>query len=83
LKSIETFQQSPYSKQSKITGAQLRETKAESHVSRHDVHFIERFRAVGTFSHAVGDSIFHAVVAEKMAASLKDGVFEVRSTDGT
>lgn len=48
----------------------------------HDVHFVERLRAVGAFSHAVGDTVLHTVVAEEMAASLEDRVFEVLSADG-
>ena len=66
-----------------MTGAELQDAKEESHMSRHDIHLVKRFCAVRTFSHAVGDSIFHAVVAEEMAASLQDSVFEVCSTDGT
>jgi hypothetical protein len=49
---------------------------------RHDIHFVECLGAIRTFSHAIGDTVFHAVVAEQMAASLQDGILKVLSTDG-
>ena len=51
------------------------------HMSRHNVHLIESFRAIGAFSHAVCNAVLHAVVAEKMSARLEDCVLEVLPTD--
>ena len=51
------------------------------HVGCHNVHLVEGLRAVGTLSHTVGDTVFHAVIAKKMAAGLEDGVLEVLSAD--
>ena len=48
----------------------------------HYIHLVERLRAVGALSHAVGDTVFHAIVTEEMATGLEDGVLEVFSADG-
>ena len=57
-------------------------SKSLSHVGGHNVHLVKRLCTVRALSHTVGDAVFNAVVAEKMATRLKDRVLEVLSADG-
>ena len=51
------------------------------HMSSHYVHLVERFGAVGTFSHAVRNTIVNTMVAEKMTTGLQNGILEIFSTN--
>lgn len=48
----------------------------------HNIHLVKRLCAVRALSHAVGDSIFDAVVTEEVTAGLEDRVLEVLAADG-
>jgi hypothetical protein len=50
-------------------------------VHGHDVHFVEGLRAIGTFAHTIRYAILDAVLAEKVAASFQNSVFEVLPTN--
>jgi hypothetical protein len=54
----------------------------KSHVYRHNIHLIKRFRAVGALPHAVGDTVIHAVVAEYMPTGLQCSILKVLSANG-
>jgi hypothetical protein len=51
-------------------------------VGSHYVHFVESLRAIGALSHAVRNAVFDTVVAEEMAAGLKNGILKILPTDG-
>jgi hypothetical protein len=48
----------------------------------HNIHLVECFGAIGTFPHAVADTIVDTVLAEEMTAGLQDGILEILPTDG-
>jgi len=48
----------------------------------HDIRFIKSLRTIWTLPHTIGDTVFNAVVAERMAACLDSGVLEVLSANG-
>ena len=47
-----------------------------------DVRFVERLRTIRAFSHTIGNTVFNAIVAERMAARFDSGVLEVVSANG-
>ena len=57
-------------------------SESQLHMDCHDVHLVEGLRTVGTLSHAVGNTVFNAVVAECMAAGFECCVFEILSAYG-
>lgn len=50
---------------------------------RHDVQSVERFGAIGAFSHPVGKAIFDAVITEKVTTSLQGCILEILAADST
>jgi hypothetical protein len=52
------------------------------HMGGHDIHLIKCLGAIRALSHAVADSVFHTIVAEKMTTGLQNCVLEVFPTDG-
>ena len=51
-------------------------------MNRHDIRLVKRLRTIRTLAHTVGNSVFHAVVAESMATRLDSDVFEVVPANG-
>lgn len=51
-------------------------------MDRHDIRFVERLRTVRTFSHAVGNTIFDATIAESVATRFDSRVLEVVPANG-
>ena len=55
----------------------------ELHVDGHHVHLVKRFRAIGTFPHAITDPVVDTIVAENMATSFESRVLEIFSANST
>jgi hypothetical protein len=49
----------------------------------HNVHPIERFRAVRAFAHAVCEAILDTMIAEQMTTTLQDSILEILSANRT
>lgn len=47
-----------------------------------DIGFVECFRAVGAFSHTIGNSVIQTCCTECVAASLECPILELFPTDG-
>lgn len=47
----------------------------------HDIRLIESLATVRAFSHAIGDSVFYAMIAENMTASLQYSILEIFAAD--
>jgi hypothetical protein len=52
-------------------------------VDSHDIHFIEGFRAIRTFSHPILHAILDTFFAKHVATSLERSVLEPIFADGT
>lgn len=50
-------------------------------MDRHYIVFVERFGAVGTLSHTVGEPVVNALIAEGVATGFDSSVLEVVATN--
>jgi len=48
----------------------------------HDIRFIESLRTIRALPHTIGDTVFNAMVAERVAACLDSSVLEVLAANG-
>lgn len=48
----------------------------------HYIHLIKGLGAVGTFSHAIADSVVDTIVAKYMPTSFQGRIFEILSANG-
>jgi hypothetical protein len=49
----------------------------------HHIRFIERLRAIGAFTHAIGDTILNTAFAECVPTNFDGGVLKLVPTDCT
>lgn len=70
---------------SRLPESNMRNSKAkardQSHVDRHNIGFVERLRAIGTFSHAISKTVVNTMIAESVSTCLDCCVLEVLATD--